>query len=96
MNILAGLQGGSIDRSLFTDYCNAYFTPEAIHDFATSLAPLGKPVSIRQVAEELRGGMTFHVFHVQFAAESKPNMVVITTYVEPDGKIEQYLVEPGT
>ncbi len=96
LEILVGLQAGKIDRSLFTDYCNAYFTQEAIGDFADSLKPLGKPVSLKQTGEDLRGGMTFRVFNVTFAASSHPDKLVITTYTMPDGKLEQYLVEPGS
>ena len=32
---------GRIDRSLFTDNANAYFTDRAVKDYAGSLAPLG-------------------------------------------------------
>lgn len=89
--ILTGLQSGKIDRSQFTDYCNAYFDKQAVEDFASSLGPLGTPISIKQSAEELRGGMTFRAFHVQFASKA----VTITVYEMPDGKLEQYLVLPS-
>ena len=89
--ILIGLQAGHIDRSQLTDYCSAYFDPQALADFASSLAPLGDPVSIKQVAEELRGGMTFRIFHAMF----KTKTVTITVYEMPDGKLEQYLVLPS-
>jgi D-alanyl-D-alanine carboxypeptidase len=88
--IFTGLQKGQVDRTLFTDYGNAYFTPEAIGDFATSLAPLGVPSSFTQTREEQRGGMTFRVFTAQFASRK----LTVTTYEMPDGKLEQYLVIP--
>ncbi|MGA7522148.1 MAG: serine hydrolase domain-containing protein [Acidobacteriaceae bacterium] len=91
--LLESFQQGKIDRSLFTPWCNAYFDEQALGDFQTSLSPLGKPSSVTQIAEELRGGMTFRVFHVEFASGAKP--VTITTYTEPDGKLEQYLVFPA-
>jgi len=91
--LFENFQQGKIDRSLFTPWCNAYFTAQAIGDFRSSLAPLGKPSSVRQVADELRGGMTFRVFRVQFANSGR--QLTITTYTEPDGKLEQYLVEPA-
>jgi D-alanyl-D-alanine carboxypeptidase len=91
--LFENFQQGKIDRSLFTPWCNAYFTEQAIGDFQSSLAPLGKPSSVRQVADELRGGMTFRVFRVQFANSGR--QLTITTYTEPDGKLEQYLVEPA-
>jgi hypothetical protein len=93
-DLFESFQQGKIDRSLFTPWCNAYFDEQALHDFETSLGPLGKPSSVQQVAEELRGGMTFRVFRVQFASGAKP--VTITTYTEPDGKLEQYMVFPGS
>jgi CubicO group peptidase (beta-lactamase class C family) len=91
--LFESFQQGKIDRSLFTDWCNAYFTQQAIGDFQSSLAPLGKPTTVKQIADELRGGMTFRVFRVEFGDGKKP--VVITTYTEPDGKLEQYLVLPA-
>ena len=89
--ILTGLQAGHIDRTQLTDFCSAYFDAQALADFASSLAPLGEPVSIRQATEELRGGMTFRVFHVAF----KTKTVEVTVYEMPDGKLEQYLVIPA-
>lgn len=91
--IFAGLQQGKIDRSLFTENCNAYFDRQALDDFRTSLAPLGEPSSFQQTADELRGGMTFRSFAVEFA--TSPQKLRVTTYTMPDGKLEQYLVIPA-
>ncbi|MFP5227539.1 MAG: serine hydrolase domain-containing protein [Acidobacteriota bacterium] len=90
--LLENFQKGKIDRSLFTPWCNAYFSAQALGDFESSLAPLGKPLRVQQVGEDLRGGMTFRMFRVEFAS-GKP--LTITTYTEPDGKLEQYLVLPA-
>jgi len=90
LEVFTGLQEGRIDRSQLTAFCDAYFTAEAVQDFATSLKPLGAPSSFKQVAEEQRGGMTFRVFNVGFGGKQ----VRVTTYEEPDGKLEQYLVIP--
>ena len=92
--IFTGLQAGTLDRTLFTEYCNAYFSQQAVDDFKASLAPLGPPVSVSQAPEELRGGMTLRTFHLEFAEEHK-RQLTITTYTMPDGKIEQYLVLPA-
>ena len=70
----------------------AYFSQQALDDFSSSLKPLGAPTTFHQLAEELRGGMTFHVFAVTF--KNSPQQVHVTTYTMPDGKLEQYLVEP--
>lgn len=92
--IFIGLQAGRLDRGLLTDYCNAYFSQQAIDDFKSSLAPLGPPASFIQKADELRGGMSFRTFKVQFASEPSRSLT-ITMYIMPDGKIEQYLVLPA-
>ena len=86
------MQQGQIDRTLFTDNCNAYFSQQALDDFSSSLKPLGAPTTFHQLAEELRGGMSFRVFAVAF--KNSPQQVHVTTYTMPDGKLEQYLVEP--
>jgi hypothetical protein len=91
LKIFTGLQNGELDRSQLTALCNNYFTEQAVQDFATSLKPLGAPQSFAQVAAEPRGGMIFRAFRVEF-----PNRrLTVTTYEEPDGKLEQYLVLPG-
>lgn len=91
--IFAGLQQGKIDRSLFTANCNAYFDKTAMGDFESSLGPLGEPSSFKETGEDLRGGMTFRMFMVEFA--NSPVKVRVTTYTMPDGKLEQYLVIPA-
>lgn len=91
LKIFTALQRGEIDRQQLTDLCNHYFTPEALADFASSLTPLGAPQSFTQVSQQPRGGMTFRAFRVEF-----PNKkLTVTTYEEPDGKLEQYLVLPA-
>jgi CubicO group peptidase (beta-lactamase class C family) len=92
--ILEGLTAGKIDRSLFTANCNFYFSPEAIGDFKSSLAPLGPITSVSQRGEQLRGGMTFRAFSVKFRSGDKTKTVTLTTYTMPDGKLEQFLIEP--
>ncbi len=87
--ILAGLQKGKIDRSLFTDNANSYFTPTALADLKSSLGKLGSLKSVKPGREGLRGGMVYRSYRAEFAKKT----VVLSTYVMPDGKIEQYLVE---
>lgn len=88
--MLAGLQQGKLDTSLLTDNCKFYFSKEAIGDFASSLGPLGEIKNVKLNSEALRGGMTFRSFSVEFANKG----ATLTTYTMPDGKIEQFLVEP--
>ena len=91
--IFTGLQQGKIDRTLFTENCNAYFSEQALSDFESSLKPLGPPSTFSQGADELRGGMTFRTFRVSFANNAQ--QLRVTTYTMPDGKLEQYLVIPA-
>jgi len=86
--IFEGLQQGRIDRSLFTADANAYFSEQAIDDFASSLAPLGAPRAFRQVGESLRGGM----LERSFVAVFPDRTLRVWTYQMPDGKLEQYQV----
>jgi D-alanyl-D-alanine carboxypeptidase len=86
--IFDGLQHGRIERSLFTDNANAYFSDQALKDFASSLGPLGKPQEFTQQAQALRGGMTLRRFRVRFAQKT----LRAWTYTMPDGKLEQYMV----
>ncbi len=88
--IFSGLQNGTIDRSLFTSNANAYFDDQAMKDFQSSLAPLGKPVDFVQTGQQLRGGMLERSFRVVF----KDRTLHVWTYQMPDGKLEQYQVAP--
>jgi D-alanyl-D-alanine carboxypeptidase len=86
--IFAGLQRGTIDRSLFTDNANAYLSEQALKDFASGLAPLGAPQEFVQVRQGLRGGMTLRVYRIRFGGK----FLRAWTYEMPDGKLEQYQV----
>jgi D-alanyl-D-alanine carboxypeptidase len=86
--IFDGLQHGNIDRSLFTDNANAYFSDQAIKDFASGLAPLGTPQSFVQSSQSLRGGMVLRVYIARFLQKS----LRVWTFEMPDGKLEQYQV----
>lgn len=88
--IMAGLEQGKIDRSLFTADCNAYFDADALEDFKSSLSPLGTVDSVEREGASLRGGMTFGAYRVTFTSGAN---IRVTVYLEPDGKIEQLLVE---
>lgn len=88
--VLAGLQKGTIDRSLFTANANFFFNQTALGDFASSLGPLGAVKRLRQASTALRGGMRYRGFAVEFADGTK---VTISTYMTTDGKLEQFLVD---
>jgi hypothetical protein len=88
--IFVGLQKGNLDRSLFTSNANAWFTDVAIRDFQSSLAPCGTVTDIRQTSTSLRGGMTYRGYAVRCGSKSYG----VSTFVMPDGKLEQYIVTP--
>jgi D-alanyl-D-alanine carboxypeptidase len=86
--IFADLQQGKIDRSLFTDNANFYFSEDALKDFQAGLGPLGTPQSFTQASQGLRGGMILRVYLIRF-----PQRVLRAwTYEMPDGKLEQYQI----
>ncbi|MGA8940741.1 MAG: serine hydrolase domain-containing protein [Acidobacteriaceae bacterium] len=87
--ILTGLQKGNIDRTLFTPDCNDYFDPTAMAAYQSSLTPLGSITTVTTGRASLRGGMTFSSYRVAF---SNGATIIVTVYLEPDGKIEQLLV----
>jgi D-alanyl-D-alanine carboxypeptidase len=88
--IFAGLQQGTIDRSLFTDNANSYFSEPALKDFAAGLGSLGTPQSFVQASQGLRGGMTLRVYLIRFPQKT----LRAWTYEMPDGKLEQYQIAP--
>jgi CubicO group peptidase (beta-lactamase class C family) len=91
MEIYRGLQQGRIDRGLLAPNLNDFFTVQALADYQSSLAPLGEPLSFRQTASELRGGMTFRTFLIAYPEKN----LHLSTYTYPDGKLEQYLIAPA-
>jgi hypothetical protein len=91
LGMFRGLQRGQVDRGLLAPNLSDYFSEQAVKDFASSLGPLGEPLTFKQVAEQLRGGMTFRAFRVVYPGKR----LTVTTYTYPDGKLEQFLVEPA-
>ncbi|HET7437340.1 MAG TPA: serine hydrolase domain-containing protein [Thermoanaerobaculia bacterium] len=86
--VFEGLQRGQIDRSLFTSNANAYFSADAVKDFAASLGPLGKVQEFTQSGQSLRGGMTLRRYRIKLANQA----LRLTTFIMPDGKIEEYQI----
>jgi D-alanyl-D-alanine carboxypeptidase len=91
LSIFRGLQKGQIDRGLLAPNLNDYFDAQTVADFRDSLGPLGEPLTFRQASEDLRGGMTFRAFRVVYPTRR----LSLTTYTYPDGKLEQYLIDPA-
>lgn len=89
--IYRGLQHGTLDRSLLSPNLNDYFDAQTVADFKNSLGPLGEPLMFKETRETLRGGMTFRAFQITYPTRK----LALTTYTYPDGKLEQFLVEPA-
>jgi CubicO group peptidase (beta-lactamase class C family) len=89
--VFAGLQEGKFDRAQFTSDANAYFTPQAIADYAASLKPMGAPTSFTQTHAEDRGGMHYRFFDIH----TKRGNLTLSTFFTLDGKLAQYLVYPA-
>ena len=87
-SILESLSKGKLDRALFTDNANAYFSAQALGDIRQSLATHGKLQSVTRSSESLRGGMT----HRGYRAVFQKKTVSLNIYVMPDGKYEQFLI----
>jgi CubicO group peptidase (beta-lactamase class C family) len=88
--IFVGLQKGEVDRSMFTSNANAYFSATAIRDFQSSIGACGTVTDIQQTSTSLRGGMTYRGYRVRCGAKDYG----VSTFIMPDGKVEQYIVTP--
>jgi D-alanyl-D-alanine carboxypeptidase len=86
--ILASLQEGRLDHSLFTANGNSYFTAAVINDYSASLNPLGRPKSFELLRSGLRGGFTERSYRIVFP-EKTVNLVVRAAM---DGRLEQYQI----
>ena len=84
-----GLAQGNIDRSLLTSNANAFFTAEVLADYAASLGPLGAPTEFTVTGSQLRGGLRIRSFRIRAGAVTMD----LTMMTQPDGRIEQYIVE---
>jgi D-alanyl-D-alanine carboxypeptidase len=87
-SVLAGLQRGTIDRGLFTDVGNSYFTPAVLADLRASLGPLGPARLIELEHESRRGGMITRRWKIL----CKDARLEAIERGFPDGKLEQFLV----
>ncbi|HXW93760.1 MAG TPA: serine hydrolase domain-containing protein [Terriglobales bacterium] len=86
--IFLGLEHGTIDRSLFTENANFYFSEQALRDMASSLGSLGPPQEFVQTHQGLRGGMTLRTYQIRFPDRT----LEAWTYEMPNGKLEQYQI----
>jgi D-alanyl-D-alanine carboxypeptidase len=88
--LFTSLQKGQLNRSLLTSDAIAYFTDQAVADFAASLGPLGEPSTFTQSGHEGRGGMMERSFSITAGGKA----LSLVTYIMPDGKFAQYMIDP--
>lgn len=86
------LRTGTLDRALLTDNASYYFTPQAVADFRSSLAPLGEPTAFEpDGAPVLRGGFVIQGYAIKYPGRT----LDLSTFRDPaTGRIEQFLVSP--
>ena len=89
--LFAQLQAGTPDRSVMSAGLSAYFSDQAVADFAASLGPMGKMESIVEMRSDRRGGLVYRIFRVKLAGKT----LRVSSYFTPDGKLDQFLVYPG-
>ena len=53
-----------------------------------TVGPLGTPQEFVQSGQSLRGGMTLRRYRIKFPTKT----LALTTFIMPDGKIEQYQI----
>jgi len=82
------LMQGKIDRTLFSDNFNNYFTTSAVKDTAQSLSRLGSLKSFELTSIGTRGGMETRTYKVELT--KKTFGLVVRAW--PDGKFEQYML----
>ncbi|MGD0136485.1 MAG: serine hydrolase domain-containing protein, partial [Bryobacteraceae bacterium] len=90
-SLFSGLQKGQLDRYLLTDDALSYFTEQGISDLRASLGPLGEPSSFTEINHIGRGGMTVRSFII----EAGGKRMWLETYIQPDGKFAQYMLDPA-
>jgi D-alanyl-D-alanine carboxypeptidase len=88
------LRAGRLDRSKLTPNANFYFSPVVIGDYASSLGPLGDPISFEANGDPvLRGGFVIQAYRIKYPSKT----LNLSTFYEPgaNGRIEQFLVTAG-
>jgi CubicO group peptidase (beta-lactamase class C family) len=85
------LSEGKLDRLQLTSDANHYFTSQALADYAASLKPLGVATKIEETSASERGGMSYRFYRVQTARKT----LTLSTFITPDGKLDQFLLYPA-
>jgi CubicO group peptidase (beta-lactamase class C family) len=87
--IYDGLVKGAIDRTQLTPAASDYFSQEVLADYATSLKELGPPTDFAPTGESMRGGLTIQSYRIRAGKV----LMGLTVMTQPDGRIDQYIIE---
>jgi D-alanyl-D-alanine carboxypeptidase len=88
--IFADLRQGKIDRTLFSNNGNEYYTPTAVADTARNLSRLGALKIFELKDSGTRGGMDRRTYKVELV--KKTFDLVVRQW--PNGEIEQFMLLP--
>jgi hypothetical protein len=86
--VFEALQHGTLDRALFTDVGNAYWTPAVLADMKSSLVPLGPMRLLELQHESRRGGLLNRRWKV-LCAHARLEVI---ERGQPGGKLEEFFV----
>jgi len=88
--VLLALQRGQVDRSLFTDNANDYFSDRVVNQTARVLQRAGGLKSFGVRARSSLGGLDVRTY----VAELEQRSYTIVTRAWPDGRLEQFTLSP--
>ncbi len=88
--VLLALQGGRIDRKLFTANANDYFSDGMVAQTAAALKSAGELKQFRIQSRSHLGGIDARVY----AAEMERQRYTVVTRAWPDGRLEQFTLSP--
>lgn len=86
--ILKQIQGGAVDRKLFTEEYNHFLSPALLQGASGRLAPLGEPTKVELANTGERGGMEVSLTNFTFGEK----VVSAVMYRYPDGIVDEYLL----
>ncbi len=89
-DIFKDLQEGRIQRALFSENGNAYFTDAALKNAQQALHTMGELQSFELLQTGIRGGMDYRVYELKLARGA----LTLVTRTWLGGSIEQYLLIP--
>jgi D-alanyl-D-alanine carboxypeptidase len=86
--LFKAIQGGTVDRALFSETGNFYLTAKVLEDMRSSLSPLGPARLIELEHESQRGGMTTRRWKIL----CRGGRLEAIERSHPDGKIEEFMI----